>query len=94
MSKTTTVECFLGYEDIDPDDPMVWQATSCWSRSGRLRAGGARGGTDRIEFRRHEVWVCADHLQQWRRGVLGQQTFVIEGSCTEATSAGLYRRYE
>ena len=76
------MQCFLGHEDIDPDDPMVWRATSCWSRSGRMRAG-VRGGTDRIEKDRHPIFCCDLHLQQWRRGVLNQQSLVIDGTCAE-----------
>jgi hypothetical protein len=68
------VTCYLGKEDIDIDDPNadVWRAGSVFSRSGRIRSGGSKGGADRVLLREHEIYACGHHVKQLKEGRLGQ----------------------
>ncbi len=70
--------CHLCKKPVDPNAayPRTWQATSCWSTSGRTRAGGSRGGTDRVEFRRLEIFACDECVQKLKSGHLGQESLL------------------
>jgi hypothetical protein len=68
--------CHFCGDPVNPDSRETWQATSCFSRSGRTRAGGSRGGTDRVEYRRLEIFACAFCIDRLKAGRLGQESLL------------------
>jgi len=70
-------ECFFCHEPIDPDDSLTWQATSCFSRSGRNRSGGSKGGADRVVYRYIEEFAHDWCVSKMKAGHLGQESMVV-----------------
>lgn len=66
------MKCFFCPKEVDPADPTAWQATSCFSRSGRVRSGGSTGGADRIVYRYQEIYAHDRCIQDFKDGRLGQ----------------------
>jgi len=71
------MKCFLCPDEVDPDDPTAWQATSCFSRSGRQRSGGSTGGADRVVYRYLDVFVHDRCVREFQRGTLGQEAMTV-----------------
>jgi len=67
------MKCVLCQEPVDPDHEPAWQATSCFSRSGRTRSGGTTGGADRVVYRYLDMWAHDKCVQQYKAGRLGQE---------------------
>jgi len=68
--------CELCGEEINPNDPNVWQAVRAWKRVSGERGSGKHGGNDFRNAKPLQKWSHAGCLYLEKNGLLRQESLI------------------